>query len=256
MRQDSATGPESVDLFVGRIAANVLEESSVGLIVTSGNPDANVDNSLAGVDFRYLNTRLGEDRVLEATAWYQKTDTEGLGGDDSAYGVSFEMPNSEGWRGEVGFKALEENYFPALGFASRTDFTATDADIGYTWRPQDNWIRRIESGIEGEFVNAINGRDQSAGDRAASVAEVENQAADILTLAHYLVEERLDRALRDFGRRRHSRRHLPLRPRLRDALHGRAALVLTTSRPSATAISTTGASSCSRRIRPGGRART
>ncbi len=190
VRQDSATGSDSVDLLVGRIAMNVLEESSVGLIATSGNPDAGVDNSLSGVDFRYLNTRLGEDRVLEATAWYQKTDTEGLEGDDAAYGVSFDMPNSQGWRGEAGFKQIEENYFPALGFASRTDFTAADADIGYTWRPRDNWIRRIESGIEGEFINAINGRDQTR-EIELRVAEVENQGADILSLVHFLVEERL-----------------------------------------------------------------
>ena len=68
-RQDAAVGPESVDLFVGRIARSVLEESSVGVIVTSGNPDPRVDNSLAGVDFRYLNTRLGDNRSIEATAW-------------------------------------------------------------------------------------------------------------------------------------------------------------------------------------------
>ena len=98
----------------------------IGAIVTSGNPEGDVDNSLVGVDFRYLNTRLGEDRVIEATAWYQQTDTEGLNGDDTAYGVSVAMPNSRGWNGEVSYKRLEENYFPALGFASRTD--VVDAD--------------------------------------------------------------------------------------------------------------------------------
>jgi len=190
VRQDSAGGPESVELFVGRIASNVFEESSVGLILTSGNPDASFDNSLAGVDFRYLNTRLGNDRVVEATAWFQKTDTEGLEGDDSAYGVSIEMPNSEGWQGGAGFKTLEENYFPALGFASRTDFTATDAEVGYTWRPQDNWIRRIESEIGAEIVNDIVGRDQFS-EIELKLVEIENQAADYMTLAHYLVEERL-----------------------------------------------------------------
>jgi hypothetical protein len=109
VRQDAAVGPGSVDLFVGRIAANVLEESSVGVIVTSGNPDPSVDNSLAGVDFRYLNTRLGGDRSIEATAWYQQTDTEGLSGDDSAYGFGFAVPNSEGWNGELVHKVIEEN---------------------------------------------------------------------------------------------------------------------------------------------------
>jgi Domain of unknown function (DUF5916) len=190
VRQDAAMGRDSVDLFVGRIAGHVLEESSIGAIVTHGNPDPGVDNSLAGVDFRYLNTRLGESRVLEATAWFQKTETEGLEGDDLAYGLGVEMPNSEGWRGGAGFKTLEENYFPALGFASRTDIVSTEAEIGYTWRPSASWVRAIETGIGDEFTNAINGRDQSS-EIELQVVAVENQSADSLTLTHYIMEERL-----------------------------------------------------------------
>src|SRR4030095_13128453 len=121
VRQDAAMGRDSGGLFVGRIAGHVLEESSIGAIVTHGNPDPQVDNSLAGVDFRYLNTRLRESRVLEATAGFQKTETEGLEGDDLAYGLGVEMPNSDGWRGGAGFKTLEENHFPAPRLGRRTD---------------------------------------------------------------------------------------------------------------------------------------
>ena len=188
VRQDAAAGPDSVDLFVGRMALNVLEESSVGVIVTSGNPDAGVDNTLAGVDFRYLNTRLGDDRSIEATAWYQKTDTEGLSGDDSGYGFSFEVPNSEGWKGEIGYKVLEANYFPALGFATRTDFAATFGELGYTWRPGDSWIRSLETEIGAEFVEPIDGSDRSQ-EIVLRPFEVQNQFADSLTLEYILVEE-------------------------------------------------------------------
>ena len=188
MRQDAAAGPDSANLFVGRVAMNVLEESSVGIIMTSGNPDASVDNTLAGVDFRYLNTRLGDDRSIEATAWYQKTDTEGLSGDDSGYGFSFEVPNSEGWNGEIGYKALEKNYFPALGFTSRTDFAAPFGELGYTWRPRDSWIRSIETEIGAEFVEPIDGSDRSQ-EIVLRPFEVQNQFADSLTLEYILVEE-------------------------------------------------------------------
>ncbi len=78
--QDSATGPGSVELLVARVATNILSESSLGAIVTSGNPDGSVDNSLAGIDFRYLNTRLGGERVFEATAWYQTERNRGSRG--------------------------------------------------------------------------------------------------------------------------------------------------------------------------------
>ena len=190
VRQDSATGPDTANLFVGRIATNVLAESTIGAIVTSGNPDETRDNSLAGLDFHYLNTRLGEARTFEASAWYQQTSTEGLEGDEAAYGLSVAMPNSRGWRGEAAYKVLEENYFPALGFASRTDIVDIGAELGYTWRPSGRWVRSINSGIDGQFVNAINGRDQSQ-EIGLRLIEVENQTADRLELEHSFVEERL-----------------------------------------------------------------
>jgi Domain of unknown function (DUF5916)/Carbohydrate family 9 binding domain-like len=188
VRQDAVAGPDSADLFVGRVAFNVLEESSVGAIVTSGNPDPGIDNSLVGVDFRYLNTRLGDDRSIEATAWFQQTDTEGHEDDDSGYGFSFAMPNSEGWSGEIVHKVLEENYFPALGFAARTDFEATFGGIGYTWRPEDSWLRSIETEVGAEFVEPINGSDRSH-EIFFQLFEAENQAADKLTLEHVFFEE-------------------------------------------------------------------
>ena len=188
VRQDAAIGPDSVDLFVGRVAVNVLAESSIGAIVTSGNPDATVDNNLVGVDFQYLNTRIGEDRIIEATAWYQQTDTEGLDDDDAGYGFSFAMPNSEGWSGEIVHKVLEENYFPALGFAARTDFEATFGGLGYTWRPENSWVRSVETEIGAEFVEPINGSDRNH-EIAFQLFEVENQAADRLGLEYLFVEE-------------------------------------------------------------------
>ena len=59
--------------FVGRVSANVLDESSVGMIVTAGDPNSGRDNALVGLDFRYLNTRLPGGRVMQADAWFQRT---------------------------------------------------------------------------------------------------------------------------------------------------------------------------------------
>ncbi len=187
-RQDASAGSGSAELFVGRVALNVLAESSVGVIATSGNPDPRVDNSLVGVDFRYLNTRLGDDRSLEATAWFQATDTEGLEGDDAGYGFRFAMPNSEGWSGELVHKTLQKNYFPALGFAARTDFEASFGGLGYTWRPEDSRFRSIETEVRAEVVEPIDGDDRSL-EVAFQLFEVENQSADRLTLEHLYMED-------------------------------------------------------------------
>ncbi len=190
IRQDAAARPGSTDLFVGRLAASVLAESSIGVIATSGNPDGDRNNSLAGLDFRYLNTRLGEDRSLAATAWFQKTSTEGLHGHDAAYGLRFMMPNSQGWSGGAGFKTLQENYFPALGFASRTDVVDYAAEIGHTWRPADSWIRAIKSGLEARRIDAIHSDEQSQ-EIKLELLEVEDQTADEVEFALLRTRERL-----------------------------------------------------------------
>jgi hypothetical protein len=189
VQQDSASGAGSADLFVGRAFTHVLAESAVGAIVTSGSPDG-TGNTLGGLDFRYLNTRLGEGRSLQATAWYQQTDTDGLSGDDSAYGVGFAMPNSAGWNGEAGYKVLEENYNPALGFANRTDIRDTTAALKYIWRPGESAIRSIKSGVEWQLVEQING-DERSEQLEATVIEAENQSADIVEVSQFFFEERL-----------------------------------------------------------------
>ncbi len=49
--EDDAIGLEAQNIFVGRAALNVLSESQVGVIATSGDPQSNTDNNLLGVDF-------------------------------------------------------------------------------------------------------------------------------------------------------------------------------------------------------------
>jgi len=108
-------------LFVGRATMNVLGESNVGVIMTSGNPNSAVDNSLVGADFRYQNTRFSSSHTLRSDVWVQQTDTEGRTGDDKAYGynVSFDTQNN-GFGGNTGFYHFGKDYNPALGFANRT----------------------------------------------------------------------------------------------------------------------------------------
>ncbi|HET8692427.1 MAG TPA: DUF5916 domain-containing protein [Steroidobacteraceae bacterium] len=189
VRQDSASGPGSEELFVARAVAHVLEESALGAIATSGSPDG-LGNTLAGVDFRYLNTRLGGGRQFEATTWYQRSETDGLDGDDAAYALRLAMPNNEGWKGEAGYKVLERNYFPALGFANRTDVRVSDAELKYTWRPEGVWLRSLKSGFKWELVDQIDGAERSQ-ELEVKLMEAENQSADVLEIEQYFFEERL-----------------------------------------------------------------
>lgn len=148
--RDPSNPNEIVDAataLVGRVSANVLAESSVGMIVTSGDPTSNRDNSVAGLDFRYLDSQLIGNRSIEGDAWLQQSDTPGLDGDDMAFGLALGMPSNTGWRGEAGYTRIEGNFYPALGFVRRTGVDEVSLQGGHTWRPRDTPIRTLFSGL-------------------------------------------------------------------------------------------------------------
>lgn len=157
IRQDAFESVDASNVFVGRVSANVLDESSVGMIFTAGDPNSNEDNSVTGIDFRYLNTRLPGGKVFEADAWYQQSETDGLDGDDGAFGVGFSIPANSGWRGGLHHKQIQSNFNPAMGFVNRSDINDTIADIGYTAFPNGRLIQRVFSGIDVQRTSFIGG---------------------------------------------------------------------------------------------------
>ncbi|MGE4657736.1 MAG: DUF5916 domain-containing protein, partial [Gammaproteobacteria bacterium] len=132
IRQAAFEDVDANSVFVGRASASILDESAIGIIITDGNPNSNLDNSLVGLDFRYLNTHLSRGRTLEADAWFQQSSTEGLNGDDRAFGVGIQMPNKSGLRGSLALKEIERNFYPALGYVNRKNISDQNADLGYT----------------------------------------------------------------------------------------------------------------------------
>jgi len=157
IRQDAFESVDASNVLVARVSANVLNESSLGMILTAGDPNSNADNQLAGVDLRYLNTRLSGDRVLEADAWYQQSDTDGRNGDDAAFGLGIAMPNNAGWRGGLHYKQIQSNFKPALGFVNRSDIEDVTAEFGYTFFPDSRLLQEVFSGIDVQRTEFIDG---------------------------------------------------------------------------------------------------
>ncbi len=180
----------AADLFVGRAAVNVLDESSLGLIVTSGDPRSNVGNEVYGVDFRYLNTRLPGNRVLQGEAWLQQSRTDGLDGDDSAAGWRLSAPNNSGWRGSLGVKELEQNFNPALGYVDRAGVRDHTLEVGYTVRPEARELISIYAGVDVQSIDLVDGRLQSKMVKARLV-ELENRSSDTLEVYVERNEENL-----------------------------------------------------------------
>jgi len=161
IRQSAFQGVDASTLAVARIARNVLEESSVGVIATSGDPNSNIDNTLWGVDFRYQNTRLPGGLTMEGEAWYQQSDTDGLSGDDSAYGVTLRLPSRNKWLANVSYKEVQENFNPALGFVNQTGIREYVGEIAYTHRPRNSYLRTLLGGVTVRRAQRIDGGLQS-----------------------------------------------------------------------------------------------
>ncbi len=161
IKQDEFGAVDASNLFIGRVSANVLAESSVGMIFTDGDPTSNRDNSVYGLDFRYQNTRLAGGQTIEADAWFQRSDTPGLSGDDEAWGLALRSPNNSGLRGGVGFKEVQANFNPAMGYINRANIQDYTADVGYTHFFRDSFLQTAYTGIDAQKVNVIGGGLQS-----------------------------------------------------------------------------------------------
>ncbi len=189
IRQDEFGDVEATDLFVGRVTRNVLTESRLGVIMTQGDPLSNLDNNLVGFDFRYLNTRLPSGKTLQAEAWYQQSDTDGLTGNDAAWGLRFQLPSQSGLLARVGIKEVEENFNPALGFINRAGVRDTSVELGWIKRNSDQarirsfltrfGLQRVEWLDGGLQQQIIDGR----------IFSIFNQAGDNLRLIYRRTKE-------------------------------------------------------------------
>ncbi len=183
---------EAQDLFVGRVSANVLEESNVGIVMTDGNPQSNVDNSVVGADFRFLNSRLAGGRTLEADAWYQQSDTPGLAGDDAAFGFGVNLPNTAGFRGGFSLKEIERNFNPALGFISRADVRDTAFDVGYTKFFEGDTLQRMNFGIDAQRFDLLDGGGRQSENIVFRLLELETHTRDAVRVRYITNEEAVD----------------------------------------------------------------
>ncbi len=140
---------DASDLFVTRVATGVLAESSLGAIFTYGDPQSNLDSSLVGADFLYRNTRLGTNRSVQGDFWIQKSDNEGVSGDDLAWSATVGFPARIGLDGGVQIQEVGENFDPALGFANRTGVRLYGGEVGYNHPlKRSRFIREMDHSLQ------------------------------------------------------------------------------------------------------------
>jgi len=140
IRQEEFGTVDASDLMVARVSRGVLAESALGAIYTNGDPASNADSSLAGVDFLYRNTRLGNNRTMEGNFWIQQSDNEGIDSDDIAWNATLGFPAREGLEAGVQVQEVRENFQPALGFANRTGVRLRGGEAGYRHLIRDHFL--------------------------------------------------------------------------------------------------------------------
>jgi len=162
IRQDAFGTVDASTLSVVRGNYGIAGQSTLGFIVTDGNPRANLDSSLFGLDYLYRNTNLlGPGKTLELSAWAQNADTEGLEEDENAAGLGLVVNANTGLGGGVAWKRFEQNFRPALGFANRVGVDDYNAEIGYTWRPNGGRIQSADTNLNIRRYDYIDGGLQS-----------------------------------------------------------------------------------------------
>lgn len=161
IRQDSFEDVAPTDLLIARVSANVLSDSRIGFIYTDGDPTSNLNNSLAGADFQYVNNSFLEDRILQADVFFQQSSTPGLNGDDASYGFGIALPEADGLRTRIAYKVVEENFNPAMGFVNRSDISDLTLDVGYTHFFDSGIFQTFFAGVDMQRVELLDGGLQS-----------------------------------------------------------------------------------------------
>jgi len=194
--QTEASGElDAKNLFVGRAAVNVLEQSAVGVIVTHGDPTSNADNLLLGADFNYLDTRFLGDQVLAGVLWVQHSFSTGADDDQLAYGGTLEFPN-EPVEVTAAFTEIQRNFRPALGFVNRRDIRQYEASTRYRFRPEP--VRRVDTSLSGLVVTDTDDRLES-GEVKLDAVRLQTHPGDNLRLGYAYTHERLEEEFRFRG---------------------------------------------------------
>jgi hypothetical protein len=190
IHQGSFENVDATEIFVGRVSRNILENSSIGAILTYGDPTSNDDNLLAGVDLRYRSTTLIPDNIIEGYAWYQQTDTDGVSGDDSAWSVGMLLRNDTKLHGRLEARQVQKNFNPALGFVNRLGINQYTAGLGYIHIFKHPYFRKATFDIEASHFDRIDGGLQSQAIRVRPL-KIENHDGDTLDLRFSINKEGL-----------------------------------------------------------------
>jgi hypothetical protein len=142
VRTESLDSVPAATMGVVRVKQNVLEESSVGVIATVGDPLGQTGSWLAGADFTYRTSRFLGDKRLLVGVWGLHNERDGLSGNKNAYGFKVDYP-ADLFNFALTSVTIGDAMQPSLGFAPRTDIRLWNVGLEYAPRPAWGWVRQM-----------------------------------------------------------------------------------------------------------------
>ena len=126
-----------------RVRQNILEESTLGVIGTFGDPSGADGSYMTGLDFTYQTSRFRGNKNFMVGAWGMVTDREGLDGDRAAFGAKIDYPNDV-WDIALVYLRLGDGFDPATGFVPRNGIHKISGGANYRhYTPNMSWMRMM-----------------------------------------------------------------------------------------------------------------
>jgi hypothetical protein len=136
-------------LGAARFRQNVLGESSIGVIATTGDPRGRKGAWTAGADAIYHTSRFRGNKNLTIGGWYSRVGRDSLTGTRDAFGFLVDYPNDV-WDVAASWKRIGDDFDPSLGFVPRRGIHRYRLSVNYQPRPHRWGIRQMffEQGYE------------------------------------------------------------------------------------------------------------
>jgi hypothetical protein len=180
---------DAKNLTVMRGAADIHNESRVGMLMTYGDPLSDDDNGMVGADYRYRNSYVFGDQTFVADVFAMRSFTSGRDGDEMSYGLRLNYPNDK-WHARANFTEIQRNFNPALGFVNRPGIRKYDGQLRYRVRPaRGHYLRTMDWGVRWDVTTDSNDQLRSLIVQTRFF-EIANQIGDTLqTWLHYQREK-------------------------------------------------------------------
>jgi hypothetical protein len=143
-----------------RVKQNVLEQSSIGMIATIGDPLGRSNSWMTGLDATYQTSRLGGDKNFLIGVWGLVTDREDLSGDKTAFGGKIDYPNDT-WDVALTYWRIGDAFDPSLGFVPRRAAQKISGGANYRYRPSWSWLRWMLFELRPSLVMDLEGQWES-----------------------------------------------------------------------------------------------